>query len=85
VHNLSAIHSILVFFNSISKSLPPGRHAQSIASEPLATKTTASPLANLINFETLFFISPRFYERQAPSSDFILLHWWSLALKVLRA
>ncbi|MGA2747731.1 MAG: hypothetical protein ABSG59_03065 [Verrucomicrobiota bacterium] len=40
-------------------------NTQLIAPEPLATKIIPSPLANLINFETLFLLSAGYYERQA--------------------
>jgi hypothetical protein len=44
----------------------PPRTTQPIAPKPLAVRTPASTLANLINFETLFLIFPGFYERQPP-------------------
>jgi hypothetical protein len=42
------------------------RNSQLIAPKPLATNITTQPLANLINFETLFFISSGCYARQPP-------------------
>jgi hypothetical protein len=59
-------------FSSFSTLIPAlrqrGRNTQPIAPTPLATGMTASPLAHLINFETLILILPGFYERQAPIS-----------------
>jgi hypothetical protein len=49
----------------MSKGLPPPHNTQLIAPEVLAISVTTSPLANLINFETLFFAPHSYYERQA--------------------
>ncbi|MGA2748216.1 MAG: hypothetical protein ABSG59_05515 [Verrucomicrobiota bacterium] len=56
-----------VFSTLFSKIHGRSIDTQLIAPEPHAPKTRPVPLANLINFETLFFIFSRFYERQASS------------------